>query len=652
MISKVYSPAFCLILCMLLLAILPQSHAQQPSVPPQESDTLDNITISEAEARNIMKGLFDLPRLTHSLALGRIAKDEHLTAFTDGFMQRNNIQVLTIGYIDSDEFWPRIFRQQRLGKINKADNDNLLAAKIIFVPASTEGPPTGYTTRLELTGKTSTVYELLSISQAEVDSIAASTSQQQLGSTTFATPNEAKETVVSALIAALEGVENKEIYPMLEDSSDSLVVADSLSVEAELDSLTSDSVELAGLIRDANLFALKSLPDTLNTKKERFEFKYIFQDTLDLVYSKLEILKVSAQDTVDVVAFFDLPKGIDLDFIDGRDNAKGWNGTNSEGKFVKEGTYLIKVSVSNEVDFKDGYMDYDQFFATDPNEPEFPVTVDQLKQIFPGKDTARIREVVNLINQLSNEYGLTSKERMSHFLGQIGTETNGLEKLVESSNYSAKNVFSIFLQVERTKASGTELTHKYCDLIQGYDCSDLSSCPENYAGPLTCSTEPDYVFPTKVVDGKTLPDFDTWDASHDVKSSYVNSSTLFDYVYSCRMENGAKSTGDGSKYLGKGFIHMTGKDKYKRVSNAWNKKYPADKKEFHGPDIDLLETNVDVAMKASLVLWELDKMNDLADEGTGLKQIKKVTKKVNGGYNGLDMRQQYTEKALEVFGSD
>ncbi|WP_339790418.1 hypothetical protein [uncultured Imperialibacter sp.] len=207
MISKVYSPAFYLILWMLLLANVPQSHAQQASVSPQEGDTLDNVTISEAEARNIMKGLFDLPRLTHSLALGRIAKDERLTAFTDGFMQRNNIQVLTIGYIDSDEFWPRIFRQQRLNKINKADNDNLLAAKIIFVPVATEGPPTGYTTRLELTGKTSTVYELLSISQAEVDSIAASTSQQQLGNTTFATPNEAKETVVSALIAALQRVE-------------------------------------------------------------------------------------------------------------------------------------------------------------------------------------------------------------------------------------------------------------------------------------------------------------------------------------------------------------------------------------------------------------------------------------------------------------
>ena len=115
------------------------------------------------------------------------------------------------------------------------------------------------------------------------------------------------------------------------------------------------------------------------------------------------------------------------------------------------------------------------------------------------------------------------------------------------------------------------------------------------------------------------------------------------------MGNGAKSTNDGSTYLGKGFIHLTGKDKYKRVSDAWNKKYPNDIKEFHGADIEELENNVEVAMKASLVLWQEDKINELSDLGTDLSSIKSVTKVVNGGYNGLNMRKTYTEKAVEVF---
>ncbi|BDD13348.1 hypothetical protein MATR_01730 [Marivirga tractuosa] len=45
-------------------------------------------------------------------------------------------------------------------------------------------------------------------------------------------------------------------------------------------------------------------------------------------------------------------------------------------------------------------------------------------------------------------------------------------------------------------------------------------------------------------------------------------------------------------------------------------------------------------------------MNDLADEGTDFSTIKLVTKKVNGGYNGLPTRKKYPDKANEVFDND
>lgn len=345
-----------------------------------------------------------------------------------------------------------------------------------------------------------------------------------------------------------------------------------------------------------------------------------------------------------------MAKGEKIEFTDSQDDdKKGWSGKGSDGEFVAAGEYRIKLTAAVDESFSNGYEDYEQFEVEDVNAPEFEVTTDQLEDIFPNTDKERIKEVVDIINKYSNDYGLTTKTRMAHFLGQIGTETAGLEKLKESSNYSTKNVFSIFLKVKRTKENSTDKTHKYCDLIEGYDCSELSSCPSGYGGPKRCSTEPDYEFPTKNGD----PDYDKWvEDGNSVKTSYVNSSSLFDYVYCCRMSNGAKSTEDGSTYLGKGFIHMTGKDKYKRVSEAWNKKYPNDKKEFHGDDIDELENNVEIAMEASLVLWEEDDMNDLADGGTGLSTIKSVTKAVNGGYNGLDHRKKYTEKAVEVFDKD
>ncbi len=196
------------ILFIALLLVASVAFAQQYTSPTLQGDTLNNQTITEDEAKGILKGLFDVPRLAHSLALGRIAKDERLIAYTDGFMERMHIEVLTIGYIDSEEFWPRIFRQQRLSKIDKTDNDNLIAAEIIFFPVSDEAT-SGYNTTLELTGKIPQVYELLRISQTTVDSIAAATTQEQLGNNTFSTPNDAQVAVMSALIAALEKVEGE-----------------------------------------------------------------------------------------------------------------------------------------------------------------------------------------------------------------------------------------------------------------------------------------------------------------------------------------------------------------------------------------------------------------------------------------------------------
>ncbi len=67
------------------------------------------------------------------------------------------------------------------------------------------------------------------------------------------------------------------------------------------------------------------------------------------------------------------------------------------------------------------------------------------------------------------------------------------------------------------------------------------------------------------------------------------------------MDDNSTASKDGSTFLGKGFILITGKGGYKDVSVAWNKLYPNDKKEFHGKDISLLEDDVEVALKASMV---------------------------------------------------
>lgn len=327
-----------------LLLLQPIAYAQETLI---DGGTLPNVTITEAEARNILKGLFDVTRLSHTLAIGKIARDERLTTFTDGFVQRNHIDVLTIGYIDSNNFWPRVFREQRLAKIEKAPTDNLLAAKIIFMPDETDdGTINGYNVTLELTGKSQEVYELLQVSREEIDSIASQTSQQQLN-VPFATPDQARETVVNALIAALEEVEGRRELVAGEVGEDSLPEDDE----------TKGNEALVGLKQNPEIVAVHAIAEGLATQG-RLLLIYTITDTLNLNHNKLEIFKVENGNSTDVVAFFGLDKGAHLSFKDGRDDMDGWNGTDGEGMQVGAGTYLLKLTATTDEEFKNGFESF------------------------------------------------------------------------------------------------------------------------------------------------------------------------------------------------------------------------------------------------------------------------------------------------------
>ncbi|RED91273.1 hypothetical protein, partial [Marinoscillum furvescens] len=171
---------------------------------PTQTRELPPVTITEERARDLMRQLTDLDAFMHAVGIKNIANDQRLEAYATGFAERNQIEVFTIGYIDSDELWPRVFRNIRLKKLNNITTDQLLAAHILFIPQDD-----GYTVELKLEGKTTEVYELLELTKEEVELIAKETSDQQLGSTVYAKPKEARETVVSAMIAALQRVEQQ-----------------------------------------------------------------------------------------------------------------------------------------------------------------------------------------------------------------------------------------------------------------------------------------------------------------------------------------------------------------------------------------------------------------------------------------------------------
>ncbi|TNV71669.1 hypothetical protein FGO68_gene15120 [Halteria grandinella] len=219
---------------------------------------------------------------------------------------------------------------------------------------------------------------------------------------------------------------------------------------------------------------------------------------------------------------------------------------------------------------------------------------------------------------------------MAHFLGQIGTETGGLKFTKEIPCYKENAIRSNF---------GFS---KYCDLFIGFDCIDYSACATK-SETIKCSQG----IPT---------------TNEKIKSKYICTPELFDYVYSCSarlkggrydLGNGKPKSKDGSTFLGRGFIQLTGKFNYKQLSDAWNNdtENKDDLKYFHlqsneGGHIDELENNLDVAMKASMYYWQIKKSNTFAD----IDDIAEVTKRVKGSEDEKEVkaRGDIKDKAIKT----
>lgn len=101
--------------------------------------------------------------------------------------------------------------------------------------------------------------------------------------------------------------------------------------------------------------------------------------------------------------------------------------------------------------------------------------------------------------------------------------------------------------------------------------------------------------------------------------------------------NGNNRPGDGYKYRGRGFIHLTGKANYARA----------------GADLGLdlvnkpdLAARPDIAAKVAVWFWKTDVSPRILDAG----DTRLATRIVNGGYNGYDERKTNFNKSMKALG--
>lgn len=169
------------------------------------------------------------------------------------------------------------------------------------------------------------------------------------------------------------------------------------------------------------------------------------------------------------------------------------------------------------------------------------------------------------IPDVLQKFEINTPLRLAHFLAQCEHESNNFKAINENLNYSAKGLLTTF------KKYFSEETAKLYEYK-----------PEKIAN----------------------------------------------IVYANRIGNGDKTSGDGWKYRGRGYIQLTGKDNYKAFSKTINENV------VENPDLVSLK----YPLLSAAWYWNSRNLNTLADKGSTELIVKSITKKVNGGTLGLQER--------------
>lgn len=94
-------------------------------------------------------------------------------------------------------------------------------------------------------------------------------------------------------------------------------------------------------------------------------------------------------------------------------------------------------------------------------------------------------------------------------------------------------------------------------------------------------------------------------------------------------------------------IQLIGRTNYTNYQASHNAKNPDDIQDFiNNPD--LIASNINYAVESACWYWDSNQLNLLADKNT--TDVTSVTKKVNGGTNGLTERQEFFDAVKKILG--
>ena len=110
-------------------------------------------------------------------------------------------------------------------------------------------------------------------------------------------------------------------------------------------------------------------------------------------------------------------------------------------------------------------------------------------------------------------------------------------------------------------------------------------------------------------------------------------------VYANRMGNGTEESGDGWKYRGRGPIQLTGKSNYTRFAKDMFENW-----EVVVEHPEWVSYDKKYAIMSAVWFWNTNNLNQYADS----EDIRQMTRKINGGYNGLNDRIKHYNEAIHL----
>jgi putative chitinase len=189
-----------------------------------------------------------------------------------------------------------------------------------------------------------------------------------------------------------------------------------------------------------------------------------------------------------------------------------------------------------------------------------------------------------------------------------GTRKTVLEKYV-GPLYTIAMYYSILDTKERTAAFLAQLAHE----SGGFNIVIENL---NYSADGLLRVFPKY-FPTR-----------------ELATQYArNPEKIANRVYANRMKNGDEKSGDGWKFRGRGLIQITGRDNYTRFAQSLEMDLDT--------TVEYLETPSGASVSAGW-FWDTNKLNSYCDKNDFIG----LTKRINGGTNGLADRQHHYDVAL------